>query len=63
MLPAAHDTAGWGTLLPHAMLGFAHYADARYGLWNDCETALVKARAYVERAFELDRENSDASTT
>jgi len=47
----------------NAMLGFAHYADARYGLWDDRETALAKARAYVERAFELDRENSDAYTT
>jgi adenylate cyclase len=47
----------------NAMLGFAHYADARYGLWDDRETALGKARAYVERAFELDRENSDAYTT
>jgi adenylate cyclase len=32
----------------NAMLGFAHYADARYGLWDDRETALAKARAYVE---------------
>jgi adenylate cyclase len=47
----------------NAMLGFAHYADARYGLWDDRETALAKARAYIERAFELDRENSDAYTT
>ena len=47
----------------NAMLGFAHYADARYGLWDDRETALAKARAYVKRALELDRENSDAYTT
>ena len=45
------------------MLGFAHYADARYALRDNRETALAKARAYVERSLELDRENSDAYTT
>ena len=47
----------------NAMLGFAHYADARYALRDNRETALAKARAYVERALELDPENSDAYTT
>ena len=47
----------------NAMLGFAHYADARYALRDNRETALAKARAYVERSLELDRENSDAYTT
>ena len=46
-----------------AMLGFMHYADARFGWWDDRETALGKARAYADRAFELDPENADAYTT
>jgi adenylate cyclase len=47
----------------NAMLGFMHYADARFGWWDDRETALDKARAYADRAFELDPENADAYTT
>jgi adenylate cyclase len=47
----------------NAMLGFMHYADARFGWWDDRETALDKARAYAERALELDPENADAYTT
>jgi adenylate cyclase len=47
----------------NAMLGFVHYADARFGWWDNRETALAKARAYVERALEIDRENPDAYTT
>ena len=46
-----------------AMLGFMHYADARFGWWDNRETALDKARAYAERALELDPENADAYTT
>jgi adenylate cyclase len=45
------------------MLGFVHYCDARFGWWDDRETALGKARAYADRALELDPENADAHTT
>jgi adenylate cyclase len=47
----------------HALLGFVHYADARFGWWDDRETALGKARAYADRALALDPENADAYTT
>ena len=47
----------------NAMLGFIHYGDARFGWWDNRETALAKARTYVERALELDPENPDAYTT
>jgi adenylate cyclase len=47
----------------NAMLGFMHYADARFGWWDDHETALGKARAYADRALELDPKNADAYTT
>jgi adenylate cyclase len=46
----------------NAMLGFMHYADARFGWWDDRETAVSKARAYSDRALELDPENPDACT-
>ena len=47
----------------NAMLGFIHYVDARFGWWDDRETALGKARGYADRALELDPENPDANTT
>jgi adenylate cyclase len=47
----------------NAMLGFIHYVDARFGWWDDRETALGKARGYTNRALELDPENPDANTT
>jgi adenylate cyclase len=47
----------------NAMLGFIHYIDARFGWWDDRETALGKARGYADRALELDPENPDANTT
>ena len=46
----------------NAMLGFVHYGDARFGWWDDRETALAKAGSYVDRALELDPENSDANS-
>ena len=46
----------------NAMLGFMHYADARFDWWDDRETALNKARAYADRALELDPDNADAYT-
>jgi adenylate cyclase len=47
----------------NGMIGFIHYADARFGWWDDLETALGKARAYADRALELDPENPEAYTT
>jgi adenylate cyclase len=47
----------------NAMLGFIHYVDARFGWWDDRETALAKARSYIDRALELDPDNSDANST
>jgi len=47
----------------NAMLGFLHYANARFGLWDVRETALRKGAAYVDRALSLDPENSDAHMT
>ena len=47
----------------NAMIGFMHYADARFGWWDDRETALGKARAYADKAREIDPENADAYTT
>jgi adenylate cyclase len=47
----------------NAMLGFIHYIDARFGWWDDRETALGKARGYADRALELDPESPDANST
>jgi adenylate cyclase len=47
----------------NAMLGFIHYVDARFGWWDDRETALGKAREYGDRALELNPENPAANTT
>ncbi len=47
----------------NAMVGFKHYSDARFGWWDDRQTALGKARSYADRALELDPENPDANIT
>jgi adenylate cyclase len=44
----------------NAMLGFVHFADARFGWWDDMEIALKKAGAYAERALAIDPDNPDA---
>ena len=41
------------------MLGFIHCLDARFGWWDDRETAIIKARAYADRALQLDPNNAD----
>ena len=46
----------------NAMLGFMHCLDARFGWWDDHETAMSKARAYADRALEIDPDNADAHT-
>jgi tetratricopeptide (TPR) repeat protein len=44
------------------MLGFMHCLDARFGWWDDHETAMGKARAYSDKALEIDPDNADAHT-
>jgi adenylate cyclase len=46
----------------NGMLSSVHFLDARFGWWDDRETALNKARKYADRALELDPENADAFT-
>jgi len=46
-----------------AMIGFMHSLDARFGWWEDRETALGKARAYADAAIKLDPTNGDAHIT
>ena len=47
----------------NAMLGFTHCLDTRFGWKDSFETALGKARAYADRALELDPANPDAYIT
>jgi adenylate cyclase len=46
----------------NARLSFLHSLDARFGWWDDRQTAMDKARAYADRALEIDPENADAHT-
>ena len=46
----------------NAMLGFIHCVDARFGWWDDHETAMDKARAYTAKALEIDPDNAEAYT-
>jgi adenylate cyclase len=46
----------------NAELGLLHSFDARFGWWDDRETAIEKALAYVDRALEIDPGNADAYT-
>jgi adenylate cyclase len=45
------------------MLGFMHCIDARFGWWDDRETALGKARTYTDMALDLESGNADAYRT
>jgi adenylate cyclase len=47
----------------NGMLSSVHCLNARFGWWDDRETALATARKYADRALELDPENADALTT
>jgi adenylate cyclase len=47
----------------HALLGYLHLADARFGWWDDRDTALHKTRACVDRALAIDPDNPDAHRT
>jgi adenylate cyclase len=49
-----------GSAALNGMVGLLHYVDARFGWWDDRETALRKARCYVD---ELDPESAVACTT
>lgn len=44
----------------NAKLSFLHSLDARFGWWDDRQTAMDKARAYADRALEIDPGNADA---
>lgn len=46
-----------------AMLSFLHLCDARFGWWDDRETALRKARDRSARALAIDPDNADAYRT
>ena len=46
----------------NANLGLLHSTDVRFGWWDDRETAIKKALAYVDRAIEIDPGNADAYT-
>ena len=52
-----------GSATINAMLGFVHYCDARFGWWDNRETALDKAAKYAERALTLRPDNADAHIT
>jgi adenylate cyclase len=46
----------------NAKLSFLHSLDARFGWWDDRQTAMDKARAYADRALEIDPGNADGYT-
>jgi adenylate cyclase len=46
----------------NAELGLLHSFDARFEWWDDRESAIKKALAYVARALEIDPGNADAYT-
>lgn len=46
----------------NAKLALLHSFDARFEWWDDRETAIKKARAYIARALEIDPANADAHT-
>jgi adenylate cyclase len=51
-----------GSSALHAMVGFIHYLDARFGWWQDRPSAVAEALAHTGRALDLDPLNPDANT-
>jgi adenylate cyclase len=51
-----------GSATLQAMLGMLYYLDARFGFWNDRETAVRKGTEHVTAAQSLDPECVDAHT-
>ena len=49
-----------GSASLNAMLGFIHFADARFGWAEDRDAAIAMAEAYAERALAIDPESPDA---
>jgi adenylate cyclase len=47
----------------NAMVGFKHFSDARFGWWDDRQTALAKASSFANRALALDPQNVYAHIT
>ena len=47
----------------NAALAFVHYADARFGWWDDRETALRTGAKYAERGLAIDPTNPDVHTS
>jgi adenylate cyclase len=47
----------------NAVVALEHVTDARFGWWDDRNTALAKAQRHADRALELDPENADAHIT
>jgi adenylate cyclase len=47
----------------NAALAFVHASDARFGWWEDRETALRKGEEYVARALAIDPANPDVHTS
>ena len=47
----------------NAALAFIHASDARFGWWEDRETALRKGEEYVERGLAIDPTNPDIHTS
>jgi adenylate cyclase len=47
----------------NAMVGLAHGFDARFGWWDERQTALKRCREYAEKALELDPDHPDAHNT
>lgn len=52
-----------GSAMLNAMVGFLHCVDARFGWWDERQTALAKARDFADRALARDPDSADAHVT